>query len=127
MRVYIFTCVVSTNVDFLRCLFRLDVFFVKICLRPCLFRLSFPVPVTLKRERDALCVFIFGTSLSPYYTPVFSEESSCFFFSLARAVLESGAKTVDIVRPTNFGCISIAAISATISQIRLITFAPSSV
>jgi len=57
----------SRMVDFLRFLFLLVVFFVRIWLAYALFLFTLPVPVRLKRFAAPLWVFIFGiTSLLIY-------------------------------------------------------------
>ncbi len=60
-RLYLLEKASLNTVCFLSCRFRFEVFFVRMCRRPCFVRMSFPVPVFLKRFRIAFLVFILGT------------------------------------------------------------------
>ena len=62
-RLYLFEKASLNTVCFLSCRFLFEVFFVRMCRQPCFVRMSFPVPVFLKRFRIAFLVFILGTFL----------------------------------------------------------------
>ncbi len=59
-----------TRVDFLKVLFLLVVFFVRMWLAKALLLFTLPLAVTLKRLAAPLCVFIFGI-LSPLLYSLF--------------------------------------------------------
>lgn len=68
-RLYLFEYASLKTVCFFSCLFRFEVFFVRMWRRPCFVRMSFPVPVFLKRFRIAFLVFILLTiHLRSYFT-----------------------------------------------------------
>ena len=67
-RLYLLEKASLNTVCFLSCRFRFEVFFVRICRRPCFVRMSFPVPVFLKRFRIAFLVFILGTFILRFTT-----------------------------------------------------------
>ncbi len=118
-RLYLLEKASLNTVCFLSCRFRFEVFFVRICRRPCFVRMSFPVPVFLKRFRIAFLVFILGTFLLRFTTYECSYQScnQVFYF-----FLPIGASTKLKFRPICFGGDSVCAISLSSSAILRATF-----
>ncbi len=76
-----FTFVASVIAAFLRFLFLLEDFFVKIWLLYALFLFNCPVPVFLKRFAAALFVFIFGIVYVPPYLYIYLYTALSSFYS----------------------------------------------
>jgi len=98
MRLTRFLSAADTSVALRRRRFRFRSFFVRMWLLKARMRLSFPVLLLLIRLAAPRCVFIFGIDLSPFF-PGVQAQGPVFSY-----LVFTGATTIDMTRPSIFGC-----------------------